>query len=145
MTHTTQKKLCFLLDSEQGMEFLLDCWPGISLPKSSGSWLKSSGFRLLQQRLCEATAKNTPSKTIPMPWQAFVSTKIPRDEAVLNSLAQAGRCSDFLACPAFKPLSCTDSARVDGCVSGEPVLQACHPSYTKTHIVLLFPSVLRMK
>lgn len=145
MIHNTQKKLHYLLDSEQGMKSLLDCCSGINVPKSSGSWLKSSGFRLFQQCLCEATAKNTSSKTISMPWQAFVSTKIPRDEAVLNSLARAGKCSDFLACPAFKPLSCTDSARGDGCVSGEPILQACHPSYTKTHIVLLLPSVLRMK
>lgn len=73
-----------------------------------------------------------------MPWQAFVSTKVPRDEALPNSsLVQAGRGSVFAGMSSiqgFLPASLLHwLCQGDGCISGEPILQTSHPSLTQRH------------
>lgn len=99
---------------------------------SSGSWMPPTVHLW-------SYSKEYMQQSCTMPWQAFVSTEVPRDEALrISSLIQAGReAACLLACPAFKPLSlplsCTDSARGDGCDSGDLILQSRHPSLTQRH------------
>lgn len=111
---------------------------------SSGSWMPPTVHLW-------SYSKEYMQQSCIMPWQAFVSTEVPRDEALLiSSLIQAGReAACLLACPAFKPFPASLLHWL--CQGwwlwfwGADLTGSSSLSYTKTHIILLLPSVLRVK